>query len=126
MTENNHVAPPVEEPSGYMSQPGFVKSRPENNEHYVAQFEGHEWYPIIKQTHDELTRLIPGYNISQIKEKFGGLRYYFSFPDEIPVKPEWPAYDSPEKIKAMVRARITYAEGWVDGFESAKRGNSNA
>lgn len=112
---------PVEEPEGYRSAPGFVKSRPENNEHYIAQWENDDWYEILVWLHKELESLIPGYNISQIKEKFGGLRYYFSYPEVIPIKDEWPAYNSVEKIKAMVEKRVSYAEGWVEGLAAAKR-----
>ena len=35
------------------------------------------WAPIVLQCHRELQHLDPGYRITQIKEKFGGLRYYF-------------------------------------------------
>lgn len=117
MSESN---PPAEEPEGYHARPGWIKARPENNDFYVEQFKDHPWYPIIKETHERLNELIPGYNISQIKEKFGGLRYYFSYPDPIPVKPEWPAYSTPEKIQNMADRIVEFAEGWVAGFEAAK------
>lgn len=113
--------PPVFEPSGYSARPGFVKSEPGNNEYYVEQFRDDPWYPIIRSTHDALERLIPGYNISQIKEKFGGLRYYYSFPETIPVRAEWPAYSTEDKIRAMADSVITRAEGWVEGYEHARR-----
>ena len=112
---------PADEPSGYSSIAGYVKSRPENNDHYIAQFESSDWYPVLASTHRTLNELIPGYNISQIKNKFGGLRYYFTYPDVIPIKPEWPAYNSVEKIKVMVDNAISYAEGWVAGLEATKR-----
>lgn len=112
--------PPAYEPRGYSSQPGFVKSRPENNAHYVAQFRDHPWFPIIEATHEALEELIPGYNISQIKEKFGGLRYYFSYPDPIPLKESW-GYSTPERVKAQAEKLIARAEGWVEGFEHARR-----
>lgn len=35
------------------------------------------WALIVLQCHKELKHLDPKYKISQIKEKFGGLRYYF-------------------------------------------------
>lgn len=117
---------PAEEPAGYRSAAGFVKSQPSNNAHYVEQFVGDDWYEIIKWTDEQLEKLIPGYNISQIKEKFGELRYYFDYPEVIPINAEWPAFDSVEKIRAMVDSKITYAEGWVAGFENAKRKFTNA
>jgi hypothetical protein len=113
--------PPAPEPQGYLAKPGFVKSNPANNDYYVEQFMDDEWYPAIKRTNELLTELIPGYNIRQIKDKFGGLRYYFDYPEEIPTNPEWPAYDSVEKIRAMAKGIVTYAEGWVEGYEARKR-----
>jgi hypothetical protein len=35
------------------------------------------WYPLIEECHSELKAVDPDYQILQIKEKFGGLRYYF-------------------------------------------------
>ena len=36
------------------------------------------WYQIIVDCDNELTAIDPNYSILQIKEKFGGLRYYMS------------------------------------------------
>lgn len=36
------------------------------------------WYQIIIDCDKELSSIDPGYSILQIKQKFGGLRYYFS------------------------------------------------
>ena len=38
---------------------------------------GEGWYPLIAETHCRLKELDPGYKINQIKEKFGGLRFYW-------------------------------------------------
>jgi hypothetical protein len=42
---------------------------------------GHEcgegWKTIINDTHRKLKYIDPNYKIAQIKEKFGGLRYYY-------------------------------------------------
>lgn len=38
---------------------------------------GEGWAPIVMECHRQLNHLDPGYRITQIKEKFGGLRYYF-------------------------------------------------
>ena len=35
------------------------------------------WKDIIERTHEKLVYVDPNYTIFQIKEKFGGLRYYF-------------------------------------------------
>ena len=38
---------------------------------------GYGWQPLIRGLDDNLRDLDPDYSIQQIKEKFGGLRYYF-------------------------------------------------
>jgi DNA-directed RNA polymerase subunit RPC12/RpoP len=38
---------------------------------------GGGWKNIIDHTHEKLKYIDPDYKIAQIKEKFGGLRYYF-------------------------------------------------
>ena len=116
--------PPTEEPNGYAAVPGFVKSQAENNDYYVEQFKDEPWYPIIKHTHDALTELVPGYNIAQIKEKFGGLRYYIDLPEEVleaAVNPDWASKKTPDKVRDAANNIIRYAEAWVDGYEAAKR-----
>jgi len=37
---------------------------------------GEGWWPIVDEMHKDLTRLLGEYELQQIKEKFGGLRYY--------------------------------------------------
>lgn len=111
MTENA----PVEEPDGYRSAAGFVKSRPENNEHYLNQFKDDPWWPAIDSCNRTLELHFPGYNIVQIKDKFRGLRYYISqgnCPDE--------TWDSNRAMWITSRA-----EAWVDGYEYAKQENTN-
>lgn len=36
------------------------------------------WYPIVISCFEKLCEIDPNHTIFQIKEKFGGLRYYFS------------------------------------------------
>ena len=38
------------------------------------------WAVLIRNLDKQLEYLMPGYKIAQIKEKFGGLRYYFDPP----------------------------------------------
>lgn len=42
------------------------------------------WVPLAARLHKELIRHAPDYMIAQIKEKFGGLRYYIDFSDNRP------------------------------------------
>ena len=99
---------PYPEPAGYMSSPGFVKSNPDNNEHYISSFKGDKWYPVLRATHDAIKRLAPDYNIAQIKDKFGGLRYYYDLPE-----------GTPDEIATKVYNIVLRAEYWVDGYERA-------
>jgi len=39
---------------------------------------GKGWLPIVIRLNEALGRIYPDYKIDQIKEKFGGLRYYVS------------------------------------------------
>lgn len=42
---------------------------------------GSGWWPIVEDTHRRLLEIDPGYTVDQVKEKFGGLRYYFTASD---------------------------------------------
>lgn len=43
-------------------------------EHLV--FVGEGWHPLLMRLHGQLLDAAPGYVISQVKEKYGGLRVY--------------------------------------------------
>ena len=51
------------------------------------------WIPYIEKLDAELEALIPRYEVHQVKDKFGGLRYYF----EVPA-------DTPDDVAAAARA----------------------
>lgn len=71
------------EPRGANNLPSFVKSNPLNNESYLEKCcEAYPmWADILRETHAKLEEIVPGYNISQIKDKYGGLRYYIGMPE---------------------------------------------
>lgn len=73
-----------EEPAGYYNLPGFVKSNPKNNESYLAKCKEvlAEWADVLQEAHDKILEVDPNYNIIQIKNKFGGLRFYID--SEVP------------------------------------------
>lgn len=35
------------------------------------------WLPIVAKLNEDLLNMDPDYRVSQVKEKFGGLRYYY-------------------------------------------------
>jgi hypothetical protein len=41
------------------------------------------WDDLLLEVNRELAVLDPGYEINQVKEKFGGLRYYFTCSEEL-------------------------------------------
>lgn len=41
---------------------------------------GEGWYPIVLELDKSLRLVAPDYKVLQVKEKFGGLRYYTTFP----------------------------------------------
>ena len=38
------------------------------------------WYVLILELHESFSRINPNYIVHQVKEKFGGLRFYYSLP----------------------------------------------
>lgn len=50
------------------------------NAEYLEDWKLDAWYPVLVETDKLLELAMPGYEISQIKEKFRGLRYYFTVP----------------------------------------------
>lgn len=90
-----------EEPPGYRNTPGFVKSNPKNNQEYLdaSCIVYPEWEAVLREADRQLQELVPGYNIAQIKEKFGGLRFYI---------------DLPEGTSADVCARAWEIESWAE------------
>ena len=45
---------------------------------------GQGWQPLIEVLDEQLTALDPDYRIVQVKEKFGGLRYYIGMSEGCP------------------------------------------
>jgi hypothetical protein len=76
------------------------------------------WYPVIKQLDEDIAALVPDYSLDQLKEKFGGLRYYVSMPDHTSAE----VFDA---VHALIRKaeddchEITHAEH----FHLAKAGS---
>lgn len=49
----------------------------------LRQLPGSGWTPIIDRLHRELIALDPGYVLHQVKEKFGTLRFYGEFREDV-------------------------------------------
>lgn len=80
------------------------------NKEIIASWREHPWYLAIAQCHEEMREVDPGYRIVQIKEKFGGLRYYYD-----------PSHISDTYIADLLDQEVRVAEAWVDGFERGRK-----
>lgn len=61
------------------------------------------WLPIVEKLHRDLLEIDPGYVVAQVKEKFGGLRYY-----------AYPSRNAFDGVKEKFYDRIRQAEIEVD------------
>lgn len=59
---------------------------------------GTGWVNLVVQLDEQIVQLDPEYSISQIKEKFGGLRYYISISDCVDAND----IDTIKKIRTLV------------------------
>jgi hypothetical protein len=75
---------------------------------YVRVDEG--WYQIIVDCDNELTAIDPNYKVLQIKEKFGGLRYYMSPSNDTTVEQRDAMHEVVSKYE-KVAARTCEATG---------------
>jgi len=78
---------------------------------------GEGWRPIIAQLDRDIAAVESAYEVHQIKEKFGGLRFYYAGGtgndariDELIAQAERPAAQTCELCGAPGRARAT---GWI-------------
>jgi hypothetical protein len=76
------------------------------------------WYALIVELDEQLRALLPNYAINQVKEKYGGLRYYWEAGEDIrdPDDPEppTPRQDSSEEIWDRWRREF---EAWHDRLD---------
>jgi hypothetical protein len=52
-------------------------NKQERSDYIAKGWTGEGWLPLIMALDERLSAIDPDYDIHQIKEKFGGLRYYF-------------------------------------------------
>lgn len=98
-----------------------------SNIEHIKEWEDDPWYPAILMCHKNISRVVPNYTITQIKNKFGGLRYYSSLPSEEDIDwdivPAWVAYseDRMADLRRWCDAETRAAEAWVCGYEEGRR-----
>jgi hypothetical protein len=79
---------------------------------------GPGWQPLIEALHRDLSAVAPGYEIMQIKEKFGGLRYYIVLINNVTDAQRRAAY---ELVDTAERASQTICEecGTTEGVTNS-------
>jgi RNA polymerase-binding transcription factor DksA len=77
------------------------------------------WYPLLVELDEQVRALLPNYVIHQVKEKFGGLRYYWEPGEEArdPSDPGGDAVVGGEAAVAERERRIELAQQLVDSAE---------
>ena len=84
------------------------------------------WYPLIISLDSELAAIYPDYELQQVKEKFGTLRYYFDVPQ---VQAQCCLDNNKENPRPMRQEATTIDEiklidAWLDG-KTAHRTSAN-
>lgn len=94
----------------------------EHNKQMVEEWREYPWYPAISNAANSLVELCPKIVFDQIKEKFGGLRFYYTIPLDLDPS-DMPKYvqGSRERLEQQAEEIVRYAEGWCAGYDAAKK-----
>lgn len=57
---------------------------------------GPGWKPLLERLHGDVSAFVPDYQVEQVKEKFGALRIYLRYPDDV----NFPAENVHELLRA--------------------------
>ncbi len=81
-------------------------------------FCGRGWYPLLVELDEQLRTLFPNYELHQVKEKFGGLRYYWESGENVhdPDDPEPPIPGGDRDEDELDRWRQQY-DAWFERLE---------
>jgi hypothetical protein len=75
---------------------------------------GPGWYPLVFELDANLAKLFPDYQVHQVKEKFGGLRYYTeAVPKDIYT--DWRKLIDEAEAKSFTVCEVCGAEGSTGG-----------
>lgn len=87
---------------------GKPRMKPKERARYLdTDWVGFGWTPIVKQLDKDLAKIDRRYTIDQIKEKFGGLRYYYS--------------QSPSLVMRFpILLRLTFISKHIDRYHAGK------
>jgi hypothetical protein len=80
------------------------------------------WYPLLVELDEQLRTLLPNYELHQVKEKYGGLRYYFEPGEEIrdPNDPE-PPIPARGRSDAELAQWEQAHEAWCERLETYRQ-----
>jgi hypothetical protein len=81
------------------------------------------WYPLLVELDEQMRTLLPNYELHQVKEKYGGLRYYWGSGEEVrdPNDPE-PSIPDPERSDAELAQWEQAHEAWYERLDTYRQG----
>ena len=77
---------------------------------------GKGWYPLVVELDQKLEKLVPGYEVNQVKEKFGTLRYYFEIPQQDDPYTQQNPSPNLEDDNAWAKWQVGW-QAWADSVE---------
>lgn len=82
---------------------------------------GRGWYPILLRLDAQIAQIAPDYQVLQVKEKFGALRYYWALPGfELECCAEW--HQRHPRPEAGDNATATERNAWLERREGHAAG----
>jgi len=87
------------------------------NQEHLDKWKDDSWWPAIEKCDRLLKVVLPSYAITQIKDKFGGLRYYADFDSPGPHRREMELSSAEINLREIASAIISKAEKEVDTIE---------
>lgn len=72
----------------------------ENHRYGVAK----GWQPLIEKLHADLNEVNPDYELQQVKEKWGGLRYYVGYSLTPSSEPDKKMSETDKKMQELIQA----------------------
>ena len=80
------------------------------------------WYPIIVELDEKIAEVYPDYEVHQVKEKYGTLRYYYGFPErevpEVGPRPDYPKGGGEEEKKVWSEANKKWRQKLDEYYET--------
>ncbi len=83
------------------------------------------WYPLLVELDEQLHRVLPNYVLHQVKEKFGGLRYYWASGEDVhDPEPPTPGRDGDEDERGRWRQQHDAWSERLDVYRQTPQGQA--